>query len=60
MPVELYGKGVAKSVQQLWTEVQEGEAVLVVDDTGALARELSIVTVRVKDSSNRVGLPSPL
>ena len=59
VPVELYGKGVAKSVQQLWKEVQEGEAVLVVDDTGALARELFIVTVRVKDSSDRVRPPSP-
>jgi hypothetical protein len=54
VPVDLYGKGAAKNIKQLWTEIQEGEAVLVVDDTGSLARELSIVTVRIKDSQHRV------
>ena len=54
VPVELYGKGVAKSIQQLWKEVEEGETVLAVDDSGVLARELSIVTVRVKDAQDRV------
>ena len=54
IPVELYGKGVAKSIDQLWNEVNEGEALLLVDDDGALVRQLRIVTVRVRDSQDRV------
>jgi hypothetical protein len=54
VPVELYGRGVAKSIHQLWNEVHEGEAMLLVDEDGVLVRQLRIVTVRVKDSQDRV------
>lgn len=56
VPVHLYGQGVAKSIHQLWTELQEGETKLVVSE-GNLAREVQIVTVRVKDTEQRVCNP---
>ncbi len=47
LPVDLYGKGGAKTVHHLLNEVADGESVMSVDTKGNLHRELDVLWVDV-------------
>jgi hypothetical protein len=59
MPLDQWGKGEAKTLDNLLEEIENGEAVLIEDEAGELVREISVVWMTVfysDESGNRYRL----
>lgn len=52
IPLEAYGRGAAKSVEQLWEEVEAGETQLFLED-GRPLREVSVLNVLLRNSKGQ-------
>lgn len=56
-PVDEFGRGEAKTIEQLWAEIQAGESSLEEDDelgTRTVIRHVRVVTVLIRDGHGQV------
>ena len=47
VPIEAYGQGDAKTIHHLLSEINEGEAVVTIDESNAVFREVSVLGVDI-------------